>query len=187
MAIRAGARSVEHGYTLDDESIDLLVKTGTYLTPTLSITHQVPSQLDDDYEWATFRANGQRYDWKIKRAEERLEGHQASFIKALKAGVKMLLGSDFAPFPGASHCELAFMVRAGMTPHQAIVAGTRNAADAVGQLDHLGTIEAGKYADLVAVANNPLEDIRHLRQPRLVLRGGRVAVDAVTGEVTVGR
>ena len=177
MAVRAGARSIEHGYDLDDESVDLLIRTGTYLTPTLSITHQVPSQLADDYEWATFRANGQRYDWKIKRAEERLEGHQASFIKAHKAGVKMLVGSDFAPFPGASHCEMAFMVRGGMSPSQVIVAATRNAADAVGQLHNLGTVEAGKYADLIAVEGNPLEDVRYLRQPRLVLRGGAVAVN----------
>ena len=181
MAVRAGARTVEHGYELDDETIELLIQTGTYLTPTLSITHQVPSQLADDYEWATFRAN-QRAEWKIRRAEERLEGHQASFIKALKAGVKMLAGSDFAPFPGASHCELAFMVRAGMSPWQAIVAATRNAADAVGQVEHLGTVEAGKLADLIAVAENPLEDIRHLRHPRLVLRGGRVAVNDYAAE-----
>lgn len=89
----------------------------------------------------------------------------------------MLVGSDFARFPGASHCELAFMVRGGMTPWQVIVAATRNAADAVGQADHLGTVEAGKYADLIAVPANPLEDIRHLRRPRLVLRGGAVALN----------
>lgn len=174
LAVRAGAHTVEHGYDLDDEAVDLLVRSGTYLTPTLSITHQIPSQLKDDYERATFAANG-RAAWKVKRSEQWIERHRASFARALAAGVKMVLGSDFSPFPGASHCELAFMVRAGMTPWQAIVAATRNGADAVGQLDHLGTVEAGKWADLIAVARNPLDDIRHLRQPRLVLRGGRIA------------
>ena len=179
MGIRAGARSIEHGYYLDNEIVDLLVKTGTFLCPTLSITHQVPSQLEDDYERATFAAY-QRAPWKVKRAEERLEAHRASFRLALKAGVKLLVGSDFAPPPGAGHCELAFMVRNGMTPWQAVVAATRNAAEAVGELDQLGTVEAGKLADLIAVPENPLEDIRHLRHPRLVVRGGQVAVDEYT-------
>jgi len=179
MGIRAGARSIEHGYYLDTEIVDLLVKTGTFLCPTLSITHQIPSQLEDDYERATFAAY-QRAPWKVKRAEERLEAHRASFRLALKAGVKLLLGSDFAPPPGAGHCELAFMVRNGMTPWQAVVAATRNAAEAVGELDHLGTVEAGKLADLIAVPENPLEDIRHLRHPGLVVRGGQVAVDEYT-------
>lgn len=179
MAVRVGARTVEHGYELDDEAINLLIESGAYLTPTLSITHQIPSQLVDDYDWATFRANGQRYDWKIKRAEERIEGHQASFIRAYKAGVKMLVGSDFAPFPGNSHCEMAFMVRAGMSPWDVLVAATRNAADAVGQLKNLGTVETGKLADLIAVAGDPLDDIRHLRTPKLVLRGGVIAVNEI--------
>jgi imidazolonepropionase-like amidohydrolase len=179
MGIRAGARSIEHGYYLDDEIVALLVKTGTFLCPTLSITHQIPSQLTDEYERATFAAY-QRAPWKVKRAEERLEAHQTSFRLALKAGVKMLVGSDFAPQPGAGHCELAFMVRNGMTPWQAVVAATRNAAEAVGELDRLGTVEAGKLADLIAVDGNPLDDIRHLRHPRLVVRGGQVAVDGYT-------
>lgn len=181
MAVRAGARTVEHGYELDDEAIELLVRSGTYLTPTLSITHQIPSEHADEYERAAFRANG-RPPWRVKRAEERIEGHKASFRKALAAGVQMLVGSDFSPLPVAGHCELAFMVLGGMTPWQAIVAATRNAADAVGQLDHLGTVERGKLADLIAVGENPLDDVRHLRRPLLVLRGGRVAVDGLAAD-----
>jgi imidazolonepropionase-like amidohydrolase len=177
MGIRAGARSIEHGYYLDEEATALPIKTGT--CPTLSITHQVPSQLTDEYERAAFAAN-QRAPWKVKRAEERLEAHRASFRLALQAGVKMLVGSDFAPHPGAGHCEMAFMVRDGMSPWQAIVAATRNAAEAVGALDHLGTVEAGKLADLIGVAENPLGDVRSLRHPKLVLRGGQVAVDDYT-------
>lgn len=178
MGVRAGARSIEHGYYLDDETVDLLVKTGTYLCPTLSITHQVPSQLTDDYERRAFGLN-QRAAWKVKRAEERLEDHEVSFRKALKAGVKLLVGSDFSPYPEAGHCEMAFMIRAGMEPWQVIVAATRTAAEAVGWADRLGTVEAGKYADLIAVDGNPLEDIRHLRHPKLVLKGGQVAVNGL--------
>lgn len=176
MGIRHGAVSIEHGYYLDDATIELLVKSRTYLTPTLSITHQVPSQVTDDYEDAAFKAN-QRAPWKVKRAEERMEAHSVSFKKALKAGVKMLVGSDFAPPPSAGHCEMTFMVREGMTPWQAIVAATRTAAEAVGQEHTLGTVEAGKWADLIAVEGNPLEDIRRLRHPKLVMKGGRIAVN----------
>ncbi len=176
MAVRAGAGSVEHGYFLTDDTIKLLIDSGTYLTPTLSITHHHPENHADDYERATFIAN-RRAEWKVKRAQEVFEVHRANFRRALKAGVKMLVGSDYAPYPGASHSEMSFLQRDGMSPWQIIVAATRNAADAVGQVDHLGTVEANKFADLIAVAENPLQDIRHLRQPRLVLRGGQAAVN----------
>lgn len=179
MGLRAKARTIEHGYELDEPTMKALIDTGTFLTPTLSITHQVPSQHDDDYMRQTFLGY-KRADWKVKRAEERLEGHQANFIKALKAGVKMIAGSDFAPFPGASHCELAFMARAGMSPWQVIVCATRNAAEAVGALANMGTIEAGKWADLIVVEHDPLQDVRALRHPKLVLKGGQAAVNAFT-------
>lgn len=180
MSVRAGARTIEHGYYNTKEAVDLLVSTGTYLTPTLSATHLIPSQCTDDYERAGYAAN-QRPPWKVKRAEDRLEPHTASFKMALQAGVKMLVGADFGPWPIAGHIELLFLVREGMSPWQAIVSATYNAADAVGQLNNLGTVEAGKYADLIAVAGNPLEDIRYLREPKLVLRGGQAAVNEFAG------
>lgn len=176
MAIRAGAHSIEHGYFLDEKTAEQMAKSGTYLTPTLTITHMIPSLLEDDYERAAFSAYG-RPDWKVKRAEERLEAHLAAFRCAVKAGVKLLVGSDFAPFPAAGHCEMAFMVKAGLTPWQVIVAATQTAAEAVGVPDRLGTVEAGKFADLIAVGENPLEDIRSLRYPKLVLSSGRLAVN----------
>jgi imidazolonepropionase-like amidohydrolase len=174
MAVRAGARSVEHGYYLDEKAVRLLADSRTWLTPTLSVTHQIPAQLRDDYERATFAANGMAA-WVLQRREERYGAQLASFQLALRAGVRMLAGSDFAPLPGASHCELAFLVRAGMTPWQAIVAATQSFAEVVGAAADLGTIEAGKFADLIAVEGDPLDDIRHLRLPILVMRGGAIA------------
>ena len=116
----------------------------------------------------------------MKRAEESLEAHENTFRRAVKAGVKIIAGSDYAPQPAAGHCELGFMVRAGMSPWQAIVASTQTIADAVGLTDQLGSVEAGKWADLIAVAKDPLADIRHLREPMLVMRGGAVAVNQLT-------
>jgi imidazolonepropionase-like amidohydrolase len=176
LAMQLGARSIEHGYFLDDDALRQLVDTGTFLTPTLSITHQVPSQLTDDYERAAFTARG-RQAWGVKRAEESLQRHEETFRRAIKAGVKIIAGSDYAPYPNAGHCELGFMVRAGMSPWQAIVAATQSIADALGVGDKLGTIEAGKWADLIAVEGDPLKDIRNLRQPVLVMRGGAVALE----------
>jgi imidazolonepropionase-like amidohydrolase len=179
LAMQLGARSIEHGYFLDDDALRQLVDTGTFLTPTLSITHQVPSQLTDDYERAAFAARG-RQAWGVKRAEESLQRHEETFRRAIKGGVKIIAGSDYAPYPNAGHCELNFMVRAGMSPWQAIVAATQSIADAVGVGDKLGTIEAGKWADLIAVASDPLKDIRNLRQPVLVMRGGAIALEHLT-------
>ncbi len=176
LAMDLGARSVEHGYFIDERTIARLVDTGTYLTPTLSITHQVPSQLTDDYERAAFAAR-RRAEWGVRRAQESLHAHERTFRVALAAGVKILAGSDYGPYPAAGHCELSFMVRAGMSPWQAIVASTQSVADAVGLGDRLGTIEAGKWADLIVVDQDPLADIRHLRHPRLVMRGGVAALD----------
>ena len=174
LAMHLGARTIEHGYFLDDETLRQMADTGTYLTPTLSITHQVPSQVTDDYERAVFTARG-RQPWGVKRAEESLAAHEETFRRALKAGVRIIAGSDYAPQPAAGHCELGFMVRAGMSPWQAIVASTQSLADAVGAGDRLGTVEAGKWADLIAVAEDPLTDIRRLREPLLVMRGGVIA------------
>jgi imidazolonepropionase-like amidohydrolase len=177
LALEVGARSIEHGYFLDDDTLGQLAATGTYLTPTLSITHQVPSQLTDDYERAAFAARG-RQAWGVKRAEESLARHERTFRRAIELGVKIIAGSDYSPYPNAGHCELAFMVRAGMSPWQAITAATQSLADALGVGEKLGTITPGKWADLIAVSADPLSDIRNLREPVLVMRSGTIVKDS---------
>ena len=174
MAVRAGADTVEHGYDLDDAAVRLLADNGVWLTPTLSVTHQVPANLVDDYERSTF-ANAGHPAWYLKRREERFASHAASFARARAAGVKLLAGTDGNPYPEGSHCELAFLVRSGLSPHEAITAATRSFAEAVGAADRLGTVEPGKWADLIVVDDDPLEDITRLRHPSLVLRGGQIA------------
>ena len=103
--------------------------------------------------------------------------HQAGFLKALKAGVKMALGSDIRPLKDAALLELGLWVRAGATPWQALQAATRAGAAICGVGDELGTVEVGKIADLIVVGANPLDDINNLRDLKLVFKDGRIVSD----------
>ena len=103
--------------------------------------------------------------------------HQHGFLKALKAGVKMALGSDIRPLKDAALLELGLWVRDGATPWQALVAATRNGAAICGMGDQLGTVEKGKIADLIVVGSNPLDDINNVRRLQLVLKDGRIVSD----------
>ena len=98
-------------------------------------------------------------------------------MKALKAGVKMALGSDIRPLKDAALLELGLWVRDGATPWQALVAATRNGAAICGMGDQLGTVEKGKIADLIVVGSNPLDDINNVRRLQLVLKDGRIVSD----------
>jgi imidazolonepropionase-like amidohydrolase len=111
------------------------------------------------------------------RADAASDVHRDWFAKALKAGVKMALGSDIRPLKDAALLELGLWVRVGATPWQALVAATRNGAAVCGVGNELGTIEVGKLADLIVVGGNPLEDIQNVRQLKLVLKEGVVVSD----------
>jgi imidazolonepropionase-like amidohydrolase len=175
-AIRLGAHSIEHGYILDDECIELFLEHGTWYVPTLSISHLTPSQATNDWEqrWVKNRNLAHAL---CCRADAAQDVHQAGFLKALKAGVKMALGSDIRPLKDAALLELGLWVRDGATPWQALVAATRNGAAICGMGDELGTVEPGKIADLIVVGSNPLEDINNVRRLQLVLKDGRIVSD----------
>ena len=111
------------------------------------------------------------------RADAAADEHAYWFRRALDSGAKMALGSDIRPLREAALLEMGLWVRDGATTWQTLVAATRNAADLCRVGDDLGTVEAGKLADLIAVAANPLDDINNLRQLRLVIKGGRVVSD----------
>ncbi|MFL6694437.1 MAG: amidohydrolase family protein [Ramlibacter sp.] len=175
-AIRLGAHSIEHGYILDDECIELFLEHGTWYVPTLSISHLTPSQATNDWEqrWVKNRNLAQSL---CCRADAASDVHQHGFQKALKAGVKMALGSDIRPLKDAALLELGLWVRDGATPWQALVAATRSGAAICGVGDELGTVEPGKIADLIVVASNPLDDINNVRRLQLVFKDGRVVSD----------
>jgi len=158
--IDAGVASIEHGIQLDDEAIRKMVAKGTYLVPTLQV-----------YCCALEKGDLAMSGGKTSR----LAIHKASFQKALAAGVKIAFGTDAGSFPhGTQAIEFEWMTRYGMSPLQAIRSATINAADLLGWADDLGAIEPGKYADLIAVDGNVLNDIKQLEHVKFVMKGGEV-------------
>jgi len=175
-AIRLGAHSVEHGYIMDDECIELMLKHDVWYVPTLAITHLTPNQVTNEWErrWMEQRNLAPSL---CCRADAASDVHATWFKKALKAGVKMALGSDIRPLKDASLLEMGLWVRDGATPWQTLIAATKNAAAVCGAAANLGTVEVGKLADLIVVAANPLEDINNVRRLLLVLKEGRIVSD----------
>jgi imidazolonepropionase-like amidohydrolase len=161
-ALRAGVDSIEHGIAIPDDLLDLMVQHGVYLCPTLIVTEFV----------APGRAAEGRPIWA-----EIPKFHHDSFARAVKKGVKIAFGTDAGGFPWDSWNEareFSFMTRYGMTPMQGIESATRVAAELLDMDDRIGTIEAGKLADLVAVPGNPLQDITAMERVSFVMKGGRV-------------
>ncbi len=158
--IDAGVASIEHGIQLDDDAIRKMVAKGIYLVPTLYV-----------YCCALEKGDLAMSGGKTSR----LAIHEVSFKKALAAGVKIAFGTDAGPFPhGTQAIEFEWMTRYGMSPLQAIQAATISAADLMGWADQIGAVEPGKFADLIAVDENPLADIKQLEHVRFVMKGGAV-------------
>ncbi len=162
-AVLAGVDSIEHGSILDGEAIRLMKEHGTYLVPTLMAGETVYNRARE----------GQIPAFAQAKALALFPMVQASFRKAVAARVKVAFGTDSAVSPhGENAHEFELMVAAGMTPMEAIVAATRTAADLLGLAKDVGTVEPGKFADLVAVDGDPLESIAVLRKPVAVIKEG---------------
>ncbi len=175
-AIRLGAHSIEHGYILDDECIELLLKHDTWLVPTLAISHLTPRQATNEWESRWTQQRGLSHSLCC-RAEAASDVHGSWFQKAVEAGVKMALGSDIRPLKDAALLEMGLWTRSGATPWQTLVAATRHGAAICGVGDDMGTIEIGKRADLIVVGGNPLDNINHLRRLQIVIKDGNVVSD----------
>jgi imidazolonepropionase-like amidohydrolase len=176
MALRMGAHSIEHGYIMDDECLTLFRERDAWYVPTLGITHLTPGQATTPWEKQWVEQRGLSPDL-VKRAEDAVDEHRTWFRRALAAGLKMALGSDVRPVRDGALLELGLWVKSGATPWQTLQAATRHAAAVSGVGRDLGTIEAGKLADLIVVRDNPLEDIDNVRTLQLVFRGGRLVAD----------
>ncbi len=165
MAVKAGVASIEHGSLIDDEGIELMKKHGTYLDADI---------YNDDYILSEYKRLG--FPQKIID-KERMVGklQRENFSKAVKAGVKITFGTDAGVYPhGWNAKQFFYMVKFGLTPMQAIQAATVNAADLLSWSEKTGSISKGKYADIIAVENNPLDDITILEHVKFVMKDGVV-------------
>ena len=164
-AIKAGVASVEHASLIDDEGIRLAKERGTYL---------VMDIYNDDYIMAEYKRLG--FPQKILDKEARVGRLQReSFRRAVQAGVKLAFGTDAGVYPhGWNGKQFAKEVEFGLTPMQAIQTATVNAADLLGWSDKVGSVQPGRFADLVAVSGDPLADIHELERVSFVMKGGVV-------------
>ncbi|HEY3131785.1 MAG TPA: amidohydrolase family protein [Acidobacteriota bacterium] len=157
-AIRAGVRSIEHGMMLDDEALRLMKERGTFWCPTLSVY-----------------ADGEN-DELHRRI---VESHKRVFQKAMKEGLKIAFGTDVGAFEhGTSAREFLRMRDYGMSPVDILRCATSTAAELMGWKSQVGTLEKGKFADIIAVDGDPLQDVSSLQRVRFVMKGGVIYKDA---------
>lgn len=162
-AVEQGVDCIEHGYVMDQEAVDALANCGVFLTPTLSVTH------NDAYFDRVEMPAAQRERFLCVRDQ-----HAESFRRAYHAGVQIACGADTNPVSFCTLSEIELMVRLGMTESDAIVAATGTSARTSGIAEYRGTVEVGKKADFVVLAGNPLDDIAHIWNARLVVKSGRL-------------
>jgi imidazolonepropionase-like amidohydrolase len=156
--LRAGVDTVEHGDGLTDALIDEIVKKGVYWVPTITV--------------GAYVAPGRGGNWT-----KMVDLEKVAFQKSLKKGVKIALGTDAGGFDWKElnqAKEFEYYVEYGMTPMQAIRSGTVVPAELLGWSDKMGTVEAGKWADIVAVSGDPLKDITEVERVKFVMKGGTV-------------
>ncbi|HJW10894.1 MAG TPA: amidohydrolase family protein [Albitalea sp.] len=164
-AIRAGADTIEHASLADDEAFRLAKQHGTWFSMDI---------YNDDYILAEGEKNGVFKESLEKERQIGLKQRQ-TFRAAVKAGVKMIFGTDAGIYPNGDNArQFATMVTWGMTPLQAIQAATVNAAEALGRPNDVGAIAVGRYGDLVGVAGDPLADVTRLEAVVFVMKGGEV-------------
>ena len=165
-AIRAGVNSIEHGTLMDDEAIELFKKYGTWYVPTLMAGRSVADSA---------KKPGYFPDVVAKKAIEIGSQLKATFAKAYLAGVKIAFGTDAAVFKhGMNWMEFTYMIEGGMPAIESIKAATMNAADLLGMKNQIGSIEAGKLADIIAVDGDPLKDPQVFGKVIFVMKDGVV-------------
>lgn len=171
-AVRAGVRSIEHGTYLTDETLQLMAKQGTYFDPTADIVSDL-AEPGGDYDNAALKRRGEMMQPILR----------AAIAKAAKFGVKIVAGSDTGYGPNSIarvSREAVVLVESGLTPLQALQAATITNAEMLRLEKQIGMLEAGFEADVLVVDANPLDNIRTLLDPLLVISNGRLALDRLT-------
>lgn len=172
-AVRAGVRSIEHGTWLSEETLQMMAKQGTYFDPTVDIVHDL-MEPGGDYDHAALKRRGEMMAPILK----------AAIGRAAALGVRIVAGSDTSYGPNSIarvSREVGRLVEAGLTPLQALQAATITSAEMLRLDRQIGVVEAGYEADLLVVDGNPLENVRALLDPLLVVSNGRVALDRLSG------
>lgn len=167
-AIRLGVDSVEHGYNMSEETVNMMVEQGTFLVPTISVSHA------NEY----LKKHGSP-SYQLEKQVLAQKEHNESLKRAIKAGVKISCGTDLLPSDpldgtNATVREIELLTEAGMSPLEAIKAATYNSAELCGVLDKTGTLEAGKEGDFIVCKGAPDNDISDLRNIELVAKGCRL-------------
>jgi imidazolonepropionase-like amidohydrolase len=164
-ASEAGVDSIEHGHLMDDAAIATLKKNGTYLVPTLFLTEYMQQNME----------RSEVPEFSKQKMRMVAAAAQQNAKKAFGAGVKVAFGTDAAVYPhGMNAGEFHVYVKLGMTPLAAIQTATINAADLLGWTKQAGTLEPGKFADMIAVDGDPTKDVTTLEHVKFVMKGGAV-------------
>jgi len=172
-ALRAGVESIEHGIYVDDEAIDMMKRSGAFLVPTLVAPVWVLRHAE--------RAPGSVLPQSVRKTKTVMEDHKRNIAHAIESGVRVAMGTDSGVgHHGSNAEELQLMVECGMSAMDAIVASTKTASECIHMQHDVGTIEPGKFADILLVDGDPLDDIKILREPArlpLIMQGGRIHKD----------
>lgn len=169
-ALRAGVRTIDHGSMLDEEGARLLKEKKAYFAPTLYVGRTIL----EEHGALNIPPH------QVERERAMTGTQERAFRLALSAGLPIVFATDAGVFPhGRNAREFAARVRLGQAPMHAIEGATRLAAEAIGWSDRVGTLEAGRFADMIAVAGDPVADITELERVRFVMKGGRVYRDDV--------
>jgi imidazolonepropionase-like amidohydrolase len=166
-AVKAGVTSIEHGTIMDDECVELMVKKGTYLTPTIIAFKQIFKH----------GAAAGMPPFALEKTRQAGEYHEVSFRKCRDAGVKIVFGTD-AGSPcnphGNQYDEFKYMCEFGMTPRETLIAATKTGSELLRMQNSIGSIDAGKYADVIAVSGNPIENIEDMAKNCFVMKSGEI-------------
>lgn len=170
-ALKAGVHSIEHGSYLDDEAIQMMINQGTYLVPTFVVMNHNKK----------FAESGELPEWGIKQALEIVDVHKKNIKKAYDAGVQIVMGTDCGVVPhGINLEELGFLCDIGMNADEAILTGTKTAAECMGCPDKIGTVEEDKLADIIISKKDPVAHIKSLGNPDniiMVMKDGNIVKD----------
>ena len=173
--VKLGGDSVEHAYHMEEETAYLMKERGTFLVPTLSVTN-----------CHNYLVGHGSPEFQVRKLDETGEAHSQSIGNAIKAGVTICTGTDLLPSDpiygtNATVREMELLVKAGLTPMQAIKAATSNSAKLTDTIEFTGTLEAEKEGDFIAVKGKPDQDIRDMRNLELVAKGCRLVWSTVPG------